>query len=247
MAQPRVPQRDWKSVWGPTIKKLIEGNEVLGPKNNLMKDHLKDEAMSNLAMSLVDTLIDNGQPAMAAQDVLDKMRRMLPVINQQTMKARPLPATKFPTNTYKQLLELVSAKMMWEKGTTWIEPGGQKGGSDLKPDYSVEGKQEKDAAGDHVVIQNAVDGDALIERIASDLSNKLAKYKDIPAVFVVIHVTECPAFGTLKAQDYNSWFKLVATAVDSVKGKDVLGNFSHLVIIAGDEPHIFPRGRFGLK
>ncbi|MFY1632269.1 hypothetical protein ACN27F_03110 [Solwaraspora sp. WMMB335] len=244
MAQPLA--HSWNDVWGPTIKNLIEKNEVLGPKNNLMKNHLKNENMRNLATKLVDTLIAN-DPAMAAQQVLDEMRKLLPVINQDTKEARPLPATTFPTNTYKQLLELVSAKMLWQNNATWIEPGSQKGGSALKPDYSFQGKQENEAAGDHVVVQNAKDSDALVTQIASNLSNKLTKYKDVLEVFVVIHVTECPAFDTLKNQDSSGWFKLMAApAVESLKNKGILDNFSYLVIIAGDKPHIFPRDNFNL-
>ena len=228
----------WATAWGDAIRSLIDpdGKDLLSPRNGAVKPlFAKQPQLADLAKAFAVSLLDETEPAGAAQQILDQIRLLFPVPD-GAGGHRPLPASKFPTATYKCLLEFVSAKVLWQSGETWMLPGANKEGSELKPDYGVAGTAE---VADHVVAQLGDTPEALGTRIGSDVTAKLAKYQT-QAVRVIVQVTESPAYAYLRGAGREDWRKLVGTALAGYQ-PEVLKPLSMVVIIAGGEAHQFTR------
>jgi hypothetical protein len=236
----------WQDTWGATIRSLIHGggNDLLSPNNRAVKPRYQEKPeLAELAAAFVASLLDETKPAAHAQQVLDQIRLLFPVLD-ENKQPRPLPASKFPTATYRSLLELISAKMLWQMGETWAVPGSNKVGSDKKPDYEVYGRTASEEVADHLIVQTGMTASDLTTLIGKGITLKLAKYDGV-AVRVVVHVSESPAYRALTDVGHDGWQKLVGKVVAGME-VGVTERLSMVVIIAGTEAHQFTRKQLGL-
>lgn len=240
-----IGRPSWKATWGATIENLNKGKDLLSPNNGAIKQRYqeKPKELTQLVAKFMASLLDEKQSAMDAQLVLDEIRKLFPVYGKDG-QPMPLPASKFPTATYRSLLELISAKMMWQAGETWAVPGGNKEGSDKKPDYGVHGREESEEVGDHLIVQTAKDVSDLKTQIGKGISLKVSKYSG-GLVRVVIHVSDSPVYQELKGLDHSGWQKLAQEQVTGMAAT-VTARMSMLVIIAGARAYQFTRKELGL-
>lgn len=180
----------WEATWGAQVDQLTTGNSLLGPKNGFA--YVWDNPQAAAARTrFVDALRGPLRPAAEARAALDEIRSaMVPP------KAHPN-ASKMPTTMYNDLLEFVSAKVLYERGDASLQPGvpfrSNPEAEAMFPDYSVRGQEASAVVGDHVRVAKGKNAKEVGGFVAADVIDKLDTYP--VAVRVVVDVTSAPGAG----------------------------------------------------